>query len=81
MVLHGQYLLRVRVSGVAELKTAAQKTCHCANGWICEEHPHGPWPHDDCAGPGELCANPDCVVGRITRAELEARRAVDPEPN
>jgi hypothetical protein len=21
-------------------------------GWVCEEHPHLPWPHDDCPGPG-----------------------------
>ena len=23
--------------------------------WICEQHPKRPWPHDDCAGPGEPC--------------------------
>src|SRR6266853_3363159 len=23
--------------------------------WICEEHSDLPWPHDDCAGPGEPC--------------------------
>jgi hypothetical protein len=23
--------------------------------WICEQHPDRPWPHDDCAGPGEPC--------------------------
>lgn len=21
-------------------------------GWVCEQHPHLEWPHDDCAGPG-----------------------------
>jgi hypothetical protein len=21
----------------------------CAEGWICEQHPALPWPHDDCA--------------------------------
>ena len=21
-------------------------------GWVCEEHPHLPFPHDDCPGPG-----------------------------
>jgi hypothetical protein len=35
--------------------------CHCASGWICEAHPDHPWPHDDCAGPGEQCCNPDCA--------------------
>jgi hypothetical protein len=29
-------------------------------GWICEAHPALPWPHDDCAGPGTQCRNPDC---------------------
>lgn len=28
----------------------------CCEGWICEEHPDKPWPHDDCAGPGMLCS-------------------------
>lgn len=32
-------------------------TCHGAR-WICEAHPDRPWPHDDCAGPGDPC--PDC---------------------
>ena len=34
-------------------------TCgKCDNGWICEEHPDLPWPHDDCGRPGVPCANP-----------------------
>ena len=40
--------------------------CHCAEGWICEEHPEQPWPHDDCAGPGTQCDNPDCLWWRGT---------------
>jgi Phage integrase family len=32
----------------------------CKDGWICEEHPDKPWPHDDCAGPGVQCPNPEC---------------------
>ena len=24
-------------------------------GWICEQHPDKPFPHDDCAGPGDPC--------------------------
>ena len=35
--------------------------CHCDQGWICEEHPEKPWPHETCAGPGTRCSNPDCV--------------------
>ena len=36
-------------------------TCgKCDNGWICEEHPDLPWPHDDCGGPGVPCENPAC---------------------
>ena len=23
-----------------------------SGGWVCEQHPDKPWPHDDCAGPG-----------------------------
>ena len=41
--------------------------CHCHQGWICEAHPDGPWPHTDpddparrCPGPGMQCINPDC---------------------
>jgi hypothetical protein len=36
-------------------------TCgKCLDGWICEEHPDKPWPHDGCAGPGVPCDNPFC---------------------
>ena len=27
-------------------------------GWVCEEHLGMPFPHDDCAGPGDPC--PTC---------------------
>ncbi len=40
--------------------TDQPNVCHCHQGWICEEHPDRPWPHDDCAGPGIRCDNPDC---------------------
>ncbi len=31
-------------------------SCHrCLDGWLCEQHPEKPWPHDDCAGPGVPC--------------------------
>jgi hypothetical protein len=29
--------------------------CRCRDGWICEQHPDQPSPHDDCAGPGMPC--------------------------
>ena len=48
--------------------------CFCDDGWVCEQHPNRPWPHDDCSGPRMLCRNPACVIGLITRAELDARR-------
>ena len=36
-------------------------TCgKCDNGWICEEHPDQPWPHQNCAGPGMPCDVPTC---------------------
>jgi hypothetical protein len=54
------------------------RDCICADGWICEQHPDMPWPHDDCAGPGELCPNPDCLTARVLRAELDAKRLPAP---
>jgi hypothetical protein len=42
--------------------------------WICEEHPDQPWPHDDCAGPGEPCPlcndpnNPEMPQGFVPLA-------------
>ena len=35
-------------------------TCHCAEGWVCEDHPDRPWAHDHCAEPAMPCATPDC---------------------
>jgi hypothetical protein len=49
--------------------------CICKEGWVCERHEDMPWPHDDCPGPGQLYDNPDCLVGRVLRAELDAKRA------
>jgi len=50
------------------------KTCHCQDGWICDTHRDRPWPHDVCYGPGTLCVNPRCTVGRVLRAELADQR-------
>jgi hypothetical protein len=55
--------------------------CICNEGWICEQHEDMPWPHDDCPGPGMLCADPDCLDGRILRAELDAKRAEPRQPD
>ncbi len=35
-------------------------SCHCVEGWICEEHSELGWPHDECAGPGMPCENKNC---------------------
>ena len=44
-----------------------EQTCgKCADGWICEEHPDKPWPHDDCSGPGVPCENPACDFSILT---------------
>jgi hypothetical protein len=40
-------------------------TCHCDPGWICEAHTAMPWPHDECAGPGIQCENPNCPRRRV----------------
>jgi hypothetical protein len=50
-----------------------KQICSCAEGWVCEDHPDRPWQHDRCGGAGMLCQNPDCIVGRTRRAELEER--------
>jgi len=34
--------------------------CYCHHGWQCETHPHTPYPHDNCVGPGEQCSDPHC---------------------
>lgn len=34
--------------------------CHCAEGWICEEHTTQPAGHDGCTGASDRCDNPDC---------------------
>jgi hypothetical protein len=39
----------------------ARTTAHaCLAGWVCEEHPDRPWPHDGCAGPIMSCEFPGC---------------------
>jgi hypothetical protein len=31
--------------------------CREGEGWICEQHPNKPFPHNDCNGPGMPCVN------------------------
>jgi hypothetical protein len=33
----------------------------CNEGWICEEHPDQPWPHQNCAGPAIPCDVVTCA--------------------
>jgi len=40
----------------------------CEDGWVCEQHPERPFPHDDCAGPGVPCGE------RFAQAALLAQR-------
>ena len=52
------------------MRGLTEQTCgRCADGWICEEHPDQPWPHDDCSGPGVPCENPACEFS-IVKAGL-----------
>ena len=39
----------------------------CDYGWICEEHPDQPFPHDNCAGPAMPCDEPTCPYRIDTR--------------
>lgn len=38
--------------------------CICmGEGWVCEQHPQLPWPHDLCDGPGMPCrCNPTAAL-------------------
>ena len=55
--------------------------CYCDKGWVCEQHPGQPWPHDDCPGPRMLCADPNCIKGRVRRAERNATREPERQKN
>ena len=56
-------------------------TCgKCDNGWICEEHPDLPWPHDDCGGPGVPCENPACDFSIIATGRSK-HRGYDTKPD
>lgn len=63
-------------SGALRLvKGVADAACgQCADGWICEQHPYQPWPHDDCAGPRMPCENPNCPHRWRTVPRETARR-------
>src|SRR5687767_9789140 len=40
--------------------TAAHSCGHCADGWICEDHPEQPMGHAGCDGAGMPCDNAAC---------------------
>ena len=37
-----------------ELPVQVHPPSICAGGWICEQHPDRPWPHEECGGPGMI---------------------------
>jgi hypothetical protein len=46
------------------VRARTDMTCgKCTDGWVCEEHPDKPWPHEDCAGPGMESPNPEFARG------------------
>ena len=53
----------------------AVSECHCHQGWICEEHPDKPWPHDACAGPGTPAAIRTAHGGSIGRCRRHSTPA------
>jgi hypothetical protein len=53
--------------------------CWCDEGWVCEEHPERPWPHDACSGPGVPCDNPACQYGRAAIARKPIDEAINRE--
>lgn len=52
-----------RADVIAELYPGAvndvERLAEAGGGWCCEQHPHLPFPHDDCAGPGMLRSEAD----------------------
>jgi hypothetical protein len=53
--------------------------CWCNEGWVCEEHPERPWPHEACSGPGVPCDNPACEYGRAAIARKPIDDAINRE--
>jgi hypothetical protein len=67
------------VSGSADPDRPASTsaTCWCRDGWLCSRHSDRPWPHDDCAGPGEPCLRTDCPKGRVNLRTAMAQWRID----
>jgi hypothetical protein len=68
------------------LSSASNSCGQCADGWICEEHPHRPWPHDDCSWPRMPCENPDCrysikKTGLVCPSCRRATRTIELQTN
>jgi hypothetical protein len=54
------------------------------HGWLCEQHPHCYWPHDDCVGPGIPCDATGCLAEwlarRVKREHARDRRRYERNP-
>ena len=60
----------------ATLDGAFEKCARCQGArWICEAHPSRPWPHDDCAGPGDPC--PICNVAEPAEMPPDFRSLIE----
>jgi len=47
-------------------RRAGWKCARClGERFICEQHPHRPWPHEECTGPEHPC--PQCNARELTR--------------
>ncbi len=49
---------------------------YCNEGWVCEEHPRCPWPHNECGGAGMPCETPEHLNLRpfdVVLAEVERK--------
>lgn len=50
----------------------SQRSCLCeGTGWVCEEHPHLPFEHDDCTSKSGRCAGPGIPCRCNPRAEYQ----------
>ena len=55
-----KYWAERRTAKVGSVAMPDLPGCHCAAGWICEDHPSQPFPHGSCPGPEMRCGNPEC---------------------
>lgn len=57
--------------------TIAARSCGCARGWTCSDHPGQPFAHDGCAGAGVRCDAAMCPYWQPI-AGARHRLALDP---